>query len=179
MNRRNSLKGAIGLLAFSSISVANQRATASSNGPSLAPDWRALPWNTKNAQAEGHEVDQSLIEKSWAYLDFWASWCAPCRLSFPFMNQLHTQFAKRGLKIIAISVDKDPRKMIGFLKQNPPDFQILWDSQGHAARAFALQAMPNSFLINPNKQIVMRHLGFRASDVSELTQAIEQKLGSS
>jgi len=179
MKRRQSLQAAFGLFACSVIFGARQSARAGAFLPIAAPNWRALPWNIKEAQTEAHELDQGLIEKSWAYVDFWASWCAPCRLSFPFMNQLDAQFGKRGLKIIAISVDKDPRKIASFLKQNPANFQILWDSQGQAAKAFDLQAMPNAFLISPNQQIVMRHLGFRSSDAAELTRMIELRLRTS
>lgn len=179
MNRRKSLQqlwGATSLWGFGALTQLSAQANPTS---SQAPTWRAIPWDIGAAKAQSKEVDQNLIAQTWAYVDFWASWCTPCRLSFPFMNQLQSQFGRRGLKIIAISVDKDAKNLASFLRQQDPKFSILWDPDGSAAKAFDLKAMPNSFLINPAHQIVTRHLGFRQSDATELITLIDKQMATS
>jgi len=145
---------------------------AASQPPDQAPSWRARDWNLAAAAPHPGWVDQPSVQGAWAYIDFWASWCAPCRLSFPFMNELQARYAPLGLKLYAISVDKEARGVAAFLRQNPAEFKILWDPEGLAAKAFQVPAMPSSFLINPQGRIVMQHPGFRLADRERLTHAV-------
>jgi thiol-disulfide isomerase/thioredoxin len=94
-------------------------------------------------------------------LDFWASWCAPCRASFPWMNELQRQHGKDGLVVIGVNVDKEPELAKAFLRATPAQFRIADDSSGDLATRFDLQAMPTSFLIDRHGQVRHRHNGFR------------------
>lgn len=93
-------------------------------------------------------------------VDFWASWCAPCRKSFPVMKELHDKFNARGLRIVAISVDEKKLDMDGFLKKNPAPFTIVRDPNGKAPEAFGAEKMPTSFIIGADGKVVAVHGGF-------------------
>ena len=67
------------------------------------------------------------------YLDFWASWCGPCRDSFPWMEAMHKKYAAQGLEIIAVNLDQEPELAQKFLKQYAPDFRIEYDAKGEMA----------------------------------------------
>jgi len=110
------------------------------------------------------------------YLDFWASWCVPCAKSFPYMNYLEKAFNKQGLKIIAINLDEDINDAHEFLVKVPAKFTLAFDSKQQCAKAFNVQAMPSTYIID--KQGVVRHihLGFRDGETDKLQMVIEQLL---
>ena len=94
------------------------------------------------------------------YLDFWASWCAPCRFSFPWMNDTHREFAQRGLAIVAVNVDRERKLADAFLAKNPAQFQVLFDPAGTLPRLYAIKAMPTSILIDRDGKTRHVHTGF-------------------
>lgn len=114
---------------------------------------------------------------TWLYLDFWASWCGPCRLSFPWMNRMHEQWQGQGLRIVAVTVDRRREDALAFLKANPARFQIAFDTQGSLARNLDIKTMPTSLLVAPDGRIVHRHEGFTASLGDKAAQAIKDALG--
>lgn len=117
--------------------------------------------------------------QSWLYLDFWASWCGPCRLSFPWMNRIHDQWQGRGLRIVAVTVDRRREDALTFLKSNPARFEIAFDAQGGLARQLDIKTMPTSLLVAPDGRIVHRHEGFTASLGDQAAQLIQSTLSSS
>ncbi|HHO59292.1 MAG TPA: TlpA family protein disulfide reductase [Thiotrichales bacterium] len=110
------------------------------------------------------------------YVDFWASWCTPCKQSFPFMNELHERYGKKGLKIIGINLDADKKDADKFLKQVKADFTIAYDPSGKTAEKYDLQVMPSSYLIDRNGRLVYLHRGFKAGDKREMEEKIVQAL---
>jgi thiol-disulfide isomerase/thioredoxin len=102
------------------------------------------------------------------YLDFWASWCAPCRQSFPFMNELHKELAGKGLAIVAVSVDKTADEARGFLARYPAQFTTALDVAGACPKSYQLQGMPSSYLIDRKGVVRVLHEGFRNSDKAGL-----------
>ncbi|MCW8919535.1 MAG: TlpA family protein disulfide reductase [Gammaproteobacteria bacterium] len=107
------------------------------------------------------------------YLDFWASWCAPCRRSFPWMNQLQERYGDKGLAIIAVNLDKQRELTNDFLSATRPTFTIAFDPEGSSAEAYQVMGMPSSYLIDRNGKLHTRHLGFREQDKAALEQQIE------
>jgi cytochrome c biogenesis protein CcmG, thiol:disulfide interchange protein DsbE len=106
------------------------------------------------------------------YVDFWASWCGPCKQSFPWMNELHAKYAAQGLEIVAINVDTRRVDAERFLAQLPVKFDVAFDPQGNIPRLFAISGMPSSFLIDGDGKIVLAHSGFRDSDRAIIEKAI-------
>ncbi len=110
------------------------------------------------------------------YLDFWASWCVPCRKSFPWMNQLKEHYGPQGLEIIAINLDKEREPTDAFLAATAPTFTIAFDPQGQSAESYQVMGMPSSYLIDRNGMLHHSHIGFRDKDKRALESQIEELL---
>jgi thiol-disulfide isomerase/thioredoxin len=110
------------------------------------------------------------------YLDFWASWCVPCRQSFPWMNELQKRYADRGLTIIAVNLDYERADADKFMHKLSPDFQVRFDPDGDWARQFAVHGMPTSVLLDRSGKPRFTHIGFRNGDASQYERQIEQLL---
>ena len=110
------------------------------------------------------------------YLDFWASWCVPCRKSFPWMNEMKERYARKGLSIIAINLDDSQEAAKDFLSKVPAQFTIVYDPQGKVAEAYNLKVMPSSFLIDRHGRIISQHAGFQTKSKDEMEKQIQQLL---
>ena len=110
-------------------------------------------------------------------LDFWASWCVPCRRSFPWLNAMHEKYADDGLTIIGVNLDMERADADRFLEEYPASFAILYDENQKLARQFEVVAMPSSYVIGREGQIVARHLGFKVKQQDEYEAIIVEALG--
>lgn len=135
-----------------------------------------LPVCSLSSLEDKQSIDFSDLRGQVIYVDFWASWCGPCAKSFPFMNTLHGSLQEKGLRILAINVDEDIADAERFLRDLPATFQIGRDSDSQCARAFDVQAMPSTFLVDRKGVVRYVHLGFRASDAETLQREVDQLL---
>lgn len=110
------------------------------------------------------------------YLDFWASWCGPCKQSFPWMNDMQARYAAQGLRVVAINVDQKAEDAQAFLRKTPAHFDLAFDPTGQTPKAYAIKAMPTSVLIGPDGKVLSVHSGFKDNDRSALEQNIRQAL---
>jgi len=106
------------------------------------------------------------------YLDFWASWCQPCRKSFTWMNKMQSLYGNEGFKVIAINLDESRDKANTFLKQIPADFDVAFDPRGNTAKSYQVKAMPSSYIIDKHGKVVHANLGFRGNDEEKLEEKI-------
>lgn len=111
------------------------------------------------------------------YLDFWASWCGPCKQSFPWMNEMQRKYAARGLQVVAINLDAKRVDADQFLARNPAGFAIAFDAAGDSARSVGLKGMPTSLLLGADGKVIYVHTGFRAEDRAELEARLVAALG--
>ena len=159
------------LFAISLLLMACTAATASESKSTQAPQF-ALP---------GISGERSLDDYrgQYLYVDFWASWCGPCRQSFPWMNEMQALYGEQGLKIIAINLDEKRDDAYLFLEEVDADVDIAFDTKGETAQAYSVQGMPSSYLINPRGEIVFSHIGFRPVDKVRLEAKIVELMGES
>jgi len=106
------------------------------------------------------------------YVDFWASWCAPCKQSFPWMNDMQAKYGPQGLTIIGVNVDKKSDDADKFLASTPAKFTVAYDTAGQVAQAYQPKGMPTSYLIDGNGVVRAVHVGFRDKDKDELEREI-------
>ena len=118
-----------------------------------------------NSEIGAHLSD---AKNRWIYIDFWASWCAPCKRSFPFMNKIQSLYPE--LKIITINCDELKQDADNFLVETPAEFTVIFDHSGQLANRMQVQGMPTSYLINPDGQIINIHQGFTATTPEKLTK---------
>ncbi len=121
-------------------------------------------------------VDLAKFQGKVVYLDFWASWCIPCRKSFPWMNMLQARYKEKGFEVIAVSLDENPGDATAFLRKYPAAFSVAFDRKGKVAEAYGLKVMPTSYLIDRNGLIVQKYAGFNSSHKKEAEAAIEELL---
>jgi len=110
------------------------------------------------------------------YLDFWASWCGPCRKSFPWMSQMQQRYGARGFVVIAMNLDKDKSLADKFLQQYKTNFVIGFDPQGVTPKAYQVEGMPSAVLIDGRGVIVSRHIGFNGTRQGDYEAAITAAL---
>ncbi len=114
---------------------------------------------------------QGLLGKT-IYIDFWASWCAPCITSLPLYNELYHKYKDQGLEVVAISVDNPIEDGLDFLIDTPLDFLIPSDPEGDAAELFEVIGMPTSYLVSPDGVVRLVHMGFRNGDIEIIEEEI-------
>lgn len=107
-------------------------------------------------------------------LDFWASWCAPCRQSFPWLNDMQSKYGPQGLVIIGINVDRERADADTFLRAVPAKFELAFDPTGALAAQYEIPGMPSSFVVDRTGRVVARHIGFRTGDRAEREAEIAQ-----
>ena len=110
------------------------------------------------------------------YVDFWASWCVPCKHSFPWLNQMQERYGDEGLKVIGINLDKKKAHAEKFLERVPAKFDIAYDPEGSVADLYGLKVMPSSYIIDREGNLVHDHKGFKSSDGARMEDVIRKLL---
>lgn len=142
----------------------------------LSPVSQAQKAPVFSLPGDGVTHDLSKLKGKVVYIDFWASWCVPCRKSFPWMNDMRNRYDRKDLQIIAINLDADKGEAMKFLEKVPASFDIAYDPDGEIAAKYDLQVMPSSYLINKNGEVVFAHKGFREGDTPEIEAKIQKLL---
>lgn len=108
-------------------------------------------------------------------VDFWASWCGPCRKSMPFLNKLRERYYPSGFEILAVNMDAYVDEALRFLKRYPVKYPVLRDT-GSLPELYGVQVMPTSYLIDRKGIVRHIHYGFRAGDEVDITRAVARLL---
>jgi len=106
-----------------------------------------------------------------ALVDFWASWCRPCRASFPALARLHAEFTPRGVVIVGIGVDRDAAAHAAFLRRQAPPFATVRDPAQRYVAAVGVPAMPTTYVLGRDGRIRSIHVGFRGADSERALRA--------
>ncbi len=109
-------------------------------------------------------TDSTVLAGKVVYVDFWASWCVPCRKSYPWMNELAAKYHDRGLEIVTINVDKDRKAADKFLADLKASLPVIYDPKGELAKFYELKVMPTSFVYGRGGKLEERHEGFQPAD---------------
>jgi thiol-disulfide isomerase/thioredoxin len=109
-------------------------------------------------------------------VDFWASWCGPCRQSFPWMNELQKRYGDKGLAIVAVNLDKDREFANTFLSEVPASFTVVFDPAGTTAERYKVKAMPTTVLVSADGHVLMTHTGFDPKHAPEFEAQIAEAL---
>ena len=102
------------------------------------------------------------------YVDFWASWCGPCKQSFPWMNEMQQKYAAKGLQVLAINLDAKRGDADAFLAQHPATFALAFDSKGTSAKQMGVKGMPTALLLGADGRVLHVHQGFLPEERADL-----------
>ena len=109
-------------------------------------------------------------------VDFWASWCTPCRHSLPAYAALRGALGSRGFEVVGINLDEAEADAKAFLAEHPLSFVVVRDAAGDSARAYGVRGMPSSYLVGCDGTIRARHVGFKDKALPALRAKIESLL---
>ncbi len=125
----------------------------------------------------GRMVQMRALRGKVVLVDFWASWCEPCREEMPVLNRLQREYREQGLVVVGVNIDRDEANMTRFLRRTPVSFRVVHDSGGQTvAERFEPPRMPSSYLIDRRGVVRHVHEGFRASDASTLEEHVRALL---
>jgi cytochrome c biogenesis protein CcmG/thiol:disulfide interchange protein DsbE len=141
-----------------------------------APVFAAEPAPAFTLPGRDQPVSLAALHGKVVYVDFWASWCVPCRKSFPWMNSLQKRYANQGLVIVAVNLDKSRELSDRFLNEVPSELTIAYDPEGKIASAYQVRGMPSSYLIDRAGRIHSSHIGFREESAAAMEAAIKDLL---
>lgn len=121
-------------------------------------------------------LDLSAHEGKVVIVDFWASWCVPCRRSFPWLNSMYDRYGEDGLVIIGVNLDQERTAADEFLHEFPAKFSIHYDVSKELAKSYGVVAMPTSYLVGRDGAIRKTHYGFKVKKQDEYESAIVEAL---
>jgi peroxiredoxin len=125
---------------------------------------------------DGTTVDSAELHGKVVLVDFWASWCAPCRQSFPALDDLSKRLGPEGFAVIGINLDEERADADRFLSERPVSFAIVFDPEATTPEAYGLKAMPSSFVIGRDGVVRSVHSGFRKGDAEKLEAEVRALL---
>jgi thiol-disulfide isomerase/thioredoxin len=125
------------------------------------------------ADTSGEAVDLEALRGKVVVVDFWASWCGPCREEMPVLEALHKKYQEDGLVIVGVNIDRNRKKMNNFLKGFPVTFRIVPDPKLEVAARYEPPSMPTSYFIGKDGTLRYMHEGFHEEDVSEIESRLQ------
>lgn len=137
-------------------------------------DWHKLNNIVANESSTDHIPN---LQSKVILLDFWASWCGPCRQSFPWMNEMKDKYGNKGLQILAINLDSEQDDAKEFLSEVTANFGIRFDDDGASAELLGVEAMPMSYLLDRNGKVLHRMAGFNSDKQALHERHIRESLG--
>ncbi|MDP9141908.1 MAG: TlpA family protein disulfide reductase [Pseudomonadota bacterium] len=111
------------------------------------------------------------------YVDFFASWCAPCAEALPALDALYRKHADKGLTVVAVNVDTERAAALKMLKRIPVSYPVVFDPAGVWPETFGLRGMPSGYLLDRTGVVRFIKTGYQAKDLPKLVAAIEAELG--
>ncbi|MFO7982245.1 MAG: TlpA disulfide reductase family protein [Desulfuromonadales bacterium] len=137
---------------------------------SMAPDFTLTDMH-------GENVSLSDYRGKVVFLNFWATWCPPCREEMPSMERLHESMGGKDFVILAVNVEKDKKAVENFLRGTPYSFKILLDPEGQAQSAYRVYRYPESYLIDKDGRIIEHYLGARDWSSVDFMNRIKDMVG--
>jgi peroxiredoxin len=145
------------------LAVALPVLATSSSAP--APDF-SLPSNT------GKTINLSQYKGQVVMLNFWATWCGPCRKEMPILESIHKKYSKMGFTMIGVNVEPDSKAAVDWLKQTPVSFPVLFDKDSKVSQLYKVNTMPSTVIIDRKGNVQFSHRGYKDGDENEYLNSI-------
>ena len=140
--------------------------------PALAdPTGQPAPQFTLGARS-GHDVSLAQYKGNVVMLNFWASWCGPCRQEMPLLESIYEKYNKLGFVLLGVNVEPDSNAANDWLKATPVSFPILYDKESKVSRLYDVEGMPSTVIIDRAGRVRMLHRGYKPGDENEYLDSI-------
>jgi peroxiredoxin len=120
----------------------------------------------------GSKISLAQYKGQVVMLNFWASWCGPCRQEMPLLENIYKKYSKMGFTLIGVNVEPDPKAAEGFLKQTPVSFPVIYDKESTVSKAYDVSGMPSTVIIDRKGNIRVLHRGYKPGDENEYQDSI-------
>lgn len=127
--------------------------------------------------AAGNRVDSSSFRGKLVLLNFWATWCPPCRLEMPDMERLYQEFRDKGLEVVAVNFMESPELVKGFAEERKLTYPMLLDAEAEIAGQYGVMRLPESVLIGRKGEVIAKAIGFKEWYKDDLRQLVADLLG--
>jgi peroxiredoxin len=138
-------------------------------GASPAPEF-SLP------SRDGDSVSLQELKGQVVMLNFWASWCGPCRQEMPLLDQMHRRYSSLGFTLLGVNVEASTQDAERWLAQTPVSFPVLFDANNEVSRLYDVNAMPSTVFIDRQGNVRYLHRGYKPGDESEYLNQIRTLL---
>lgn len=141
--------------------------------PALAadPTGAPAPQFTLTARS-GANVSLGQYKGQVVMLNFWASWCGPCRQEMPLLDSIYTKYKRMGFTLIGVNVEPDSKSANDWLKQTPVSFPILYDKESRVSKMYDVEGMPSTVIIDRAGKVRALHRGYKPGDENEYLDSI-------
>jgi peroxiredoxin len=136
---------------------------------SLAPSF-TLP------SRAGDTVSLAQLKGKVVMLNFWASWCGPCRQEMPLLDQMHKRYSALGFTLVGVNVDADTKDAEAWLSKTPVSFPVVFDRESKVSKLYDVNAMPSTVFIDRKGNVRYLHKGYKAGDEGEYLNQIRALL---
>jgi thiol-disulfide isomerase/thioredoxin len=140
--------------------------------PALAGETGAAAPGFTLASSAGTEVSLAQYRGQVVMLNFWASWCGPCRQEMPLLEGIYKRYGRMGFTLIGVNVEPDSQAANEWLKQTPVSFPILYDKESKVSKLYDVAGMPSTVLIDRGGKLRMLHRGYKPGDENEYLDSI-------
>jgi peroxiredoxin len=140
--------------------------------PALAgPPGGPAPQFTLAARG-GPQVSLAQYKGQVVMINFWASWCGPCRQEMPLLESIYKKYNKLGFTLLGVNVEPDSQAANDWLKQTPVSFPILYDKDSKVSKLYDVAGMPSTVIIDRSGRLRMLHRGYKPGDENEYLDSI-------
>ncbi|MEO8309297.1 MAG: TlpA disulfide reductase family protein [Pseudomonadota bacterium] len=150
--------------------------------PLLMPSLLTMPAHAVNATGPapqfqlqsmaGKSVDLSQYKGQVVMINFWASWCGPCRTEMPILEKLSAKYKPMGFAMIGVNVEPDSKVAADWLKVTPVTFPILFDTKSEVSKLYSVSSMPSTVIVDRKGNLRWKHVGYKAGDENQYLDQI-------
>jgi len=144
--------------------------------PAAATDGSPPAPAFKLANRAGGDMSLSDLKGQVVMINFWASWCGPCRQEFPALDQIYSKYKPMGFQMVAINVETEKADAERFLGKTPVSFPILFDPDNQVSGSYGVSAMPTTFLVDRQGRLRWQHRAYKPGDEAKYIEQIRQML---
>ena len=160
-----SRQGLKALLVAAALAIAPALSAGDAGGPAAAFSLKSRT---------GGEVSLSSLKGKVVLINFWATWCGPCRKEMPLLEQIHKKYAPLGFTMLGVNVEEDTRLMDTFLKDVPVTFPVLLDPANGVSKLYNVSAMPSTVIVDRKGNVRFIHQGYKPGDENKYQDLIRQ-----